>query len=149
MKKLLFFFKYNFLPKNFKKAFQIYPFIARLRFLLSSFIKNKQTIKLENFELKINLIDHPSRILYSYLDNYEIETILLCKDILKKGDIAIDIGANVGYFSAIFNQSVGNGVVHSFNLIQKLVVTSRKYENFPSSRVHKLFVSNIDENSIH
>ena len=42
-------------------------------------------------------------------------TILLCKDILKKGDIAIDIGANVGYFSAIFNQSVGkNGVVHSF-----------------------------------
>ena len=147
MKKLLFFFKYNFLPKNFKKVFQIYPFIARLRFVLSSFIKNKQTIKLENFELKINLIDHPSRILYSYLDNYEIETILLCKDILKKGDIAIDIGANVGYFSAIFNQSVGkNGVVHSFEPnpeVSELLQENMK--NFPSSRVHKLFVSNIDE----
>ena len=147
VKKLLFFFKYNFLPKNFKKVFQIYPFIARLRFVLSSFIKNKQTIKLENFELKINLIDHPSRILYSYLDNYEIETILLCKDILKKGDIAIDIGANVGYFSAIFNQSVGkNGVVHSFEPnpeVSELLQENMK--NFPSSRVHKLFVSNIDE----
>ncbi len=147
MKKLLFFFKYNFLPKNFKKAFQIYPFIARLRFILSAFLKNKQTIKLENFELKINLIDHPSRILYSYLDNYEFETILLCKNILNKGDIAIDIGANVGYFSSIFNLSVGeNGIVHSFEPNPEVnELLQENLENFSSSRVHKLFVSNIDE----
>ena len=147
MKKLLFFFKYNFLPKNFKKVFQIYPFIARLRFLLSSFLKNKQIIKLENFELKINLIDHPSRILYSYLDNYEIETVLLCKNILNKGDIAIDIGANVGYFSSIFNLSVGeNGIVHSFEPNPEVSeLLQENLENFSSSRVHKLFVSNIDE----
>lgn len=147
MKKLLFFLKYNFLPRNSKKFFQVYPFIARLRFILSSFVKNKQTIKLKNFELKINLIDHPSRILYSYLDNYEIETILLCKNILKKGDIVIDIGANVGYFSAIFNQSVGEkGVVHSFEPNPEVSeLLQENLENFSSSRVHKLFVSSIDE----
>ena len=147
MKKLLFFLKYNFLPRNSKKFFQVYPFIARLRFILSSFIKNEQTIKFNNFELKINLIDHPSRILYSYLDNYEVETVLLCKNILNKGDIAIDIGANVGYFSTIFNLSVGEkGIVHSFEPNPEVSeLLQENLKNFSSSRVHKLFVSNIDE----
>tara|TARA_Y100000992_G_scaffold302061_1_gene274766 strand:- start:3078 stop:3881 length:804 start_codon:yes stop_codon:yes gene_type:complete len=149
IKKLLYYFKYNFLPTNFKKIIYLYPLIARLRFFFSSFIKNQQTIKLDGFSLKVNLIDHPSRILYSYRNNYEYETIGLCKDILKEGDVVIDIGANVGYFSYIFNLAVGNkGKVYSFEPNPEVYnFLEDNLSRFSSSKVYQQFVSD-KENKI-
>lgn len=46
---------------------------------------------------------------------YEMETTEVMKGALKKGDIFIDVGANIGYFSAIGASLVGKiGQVHSF-----------------------------------
>ena len=50
-----------------------------------------------------------------YFNFYEIATVEVIKKILKKGDIFIDIGANIGYLTAFGANLVGeNGVVYSF-----------------------------------
>jgi FkbM family methyltransferase len=49
-----------------------------------------------------------------------VET-LFYKRVLKPGDVVIDVGANVGYMTAIFASIVGkNGQVHSFEPVPKL-----------------------------
>lgn len=50
-----------------------------------------------------------------YYGTYEIRTIKIMKRFLKKRDIFIDVGANIGYLSAIAMGFVGqSGQVHSF-----------------------------------
>jgi len=50
-----------------------------------------------------------------YFGCYEMETIEAMKNVLKPGDVFIDVGANIGYLSAIGASLVGkNGQVHSF-----------------------------------
>lgn len=50
-----------------------------------------------------------------YFDAYEIEVIRIMKKYLKPGGVFIDVGANVGYLSAIGLSLVGTtGQVHSF-----------------------------------
>lgn len=52
---------------------------------------------------------------------YEKDVEKVIRDILGKGDVFIDIGANVGYFSVIASRIVGeNGKVHSLEAIPKL-----------------------------
>lgn len=52
---------------------------------------------------------------YMYTGSYEIDTIHIMKGLLKKGDVFIDVGANIGYLSAIGAGFVGKtGQVHSF-----------------------------------
>lgn len=56
--------------------------------------------------------------IYFYI--YEIETIRLMRKLLKEGDIFIDIGANIGFLSAIAMGLVGKtGQVHSFEPVPK------------------------------
>jgi FkbM family methyltransferase len=70
-----------------------------------------------------------------YFGNFEPETVMLMKKILKKGDIFIDIGANVGYLSAIAMGLVGkSGEVHSFepvpehcSRLRKLAILNKGY----------------------
>ncbi len=50
-----------------------------------------------------------------YLGSYEVDMVEAMKKLLKKGDIFIDVGANIGYISAIAAGFVGTiGQVHSF-----------------------------------
>jgi len=50
-----------------------------------------------------------------YVGGYEVETVELMKRILREGDVFIDVGANIGYLSAIGAGFVGKaGQVHSF-----------------------------------
>jgi len=50
-----------------------------------------------------------------YCESYEIEVIRIMKKYLKEGGVFIDVGANVGYISAIGAGLVGKtGQVHSF-----------------------------------
>lgn len=52
---------------------------------------------------------------------YEIETVECMKKFLHPGDIFIDVGANIGYFSAIGASLVGkNGRVYSFEPVPEL-----------------------------
>ncbi len=50
-----------------------------------------------------------------FFNNYEIATVKYMKSALKPGDVFIDIGAHIGYLSAVGASLVGkNGQVHSF-----------------------------------
>jgi FkbM family methyltransferase len=62
-------------------------------------------------------LPHVRKWMQSYImnENYEPETTSLVKKIVKNGDIAIDIGASIGYFSMTLSKAVGpTGKVYSF-----------------------------------
>jgi FkbM family methyltransferase len=55
-----------------------------------------------------------------YTDSYDIALVNFMKKYLKKGDVFIDVGANVGYISAIAASLVGKqGEVHSFEPLKE------------------------------
>lgn len=55
-----------------------------------------------------------------YLGLYEPRTVAAMKRFLEKGDVFLDVGANVGYLSAIGASLVGpTGCVHSFEPVPK------------------------------
>jgi len=71
-----------------------------------------------------------------YFDCYEIPLVEFMKKVLKKGDIFIDIGANIGYLTAIGASLVGkNGQVYSFepapqifNFLKKIAKINPEYK---------------------
>lgn len=67
-----------------------------------------------------------------YFGCYEIKLVKLMRNILKSGDVFIDVGANIGYLSALGAGLVGaSGQVHSFEPIQKYFEKLKKmaFEN--------------------
>ena len=67
-----------------------------------------------------------------YCGTYEQETVSLIKSILKNGDTFIDIGANIGYISALALGLVGNtGKVYSFEPVPRFFdrLVSLKQDN--------------------
>lgn len=59
--------------------------------------------------------DYAPVIKEMFFGGYELQTILAMKRYLKEGDTFIDVGANIGYLSAIAMGIVGkSGQVHSF-----------------------------------
>lgn len=74
-------------------------------------------------------------IKYMYINDYQSETVRVMKKILSKGDTFIDVGANIGYLSAIAAGIVGSsGHVHSFepvpeyfSKLERLAVLNRDY----------------------
>jgi FkbM family methyltransferase len=58
-------------------------------------------------------LDHNIREMY--VGNYEVEAVDCIKKLLKERDVFIDVGANIGYLSAVAAGCVGKeGEVHSF-----------------------------------
>ena len=83
-------------------------------------------------DVKINLYKDSilSRLIY---DGFEKDEINYMSSVLEKGDIFIDVGANIGLFSLIASKKVGNdGLVISFE---------------PSPTTYKRFIENIELNS--
>jgi FkbM family methyltransferase len=79
------------------------------RFLKGSAEKEINGIRFDfDFELGPNIKE-------MYVGNYEVEAVDCIKKTLKKSDVFIDIGANIGYISAVGAGCVGReGEVHSF-----------------------------------
>ena len=68
------------------------------------------------FKLKIPRNDQSPYVLSLYLDHeYEPEESRLIGDILSVGDIAFDVGANIGYTTCLMATAVGeSGQIHAF-----------------------------------
>lgn len=69
--------------------------------------------------LHVSLEAYTQRVMYHLFADqgklYEYETSMLAIGALRPGDIAIDVGAHVGYFSLLFRLLVGeNGSVYAF-----------------------------------
>jgi len=63
-----------------------------------------------------NLID--AKIIYT--GNYEPELRKIFTKLIKKGDVILDIGANIGYHSLLFSEACGpKGQVYSFEPVKK------------------------------
>jgi len=83
-----------------------------------------------------------------YQGTYEINTIEVMKKLLRKGDVFIDVGANIGYVSAIALGVVGKGgAVHSFepvpelfNRLQNIAAANKEYKHV----VNRCAVGEID-----
>ena len=89
-------------------------------------------LKLDNISYKI-LIDPTNGHVdnYIYLNNfYEKNILLLIKKILRKKDVFVDVGANIGQHSIFAAKVVGlKGEVHSFEPIKKLQEQIKKSIN--------------------
>ena len=61
---------------------------------------------------------YPGENARAYLDNrgnYEVAETRFCGDVLSPGDVAVDVGANIGLYTLLFSRLVGeHGRVHSF-----------------------------------
>ena len=100
-----------------------YLWERRKRLSLRWFLKPKSQIirrKIGDifFEIDLNLISWNFYSKQMLFDCYEIATAEFMKTTLKIGDIFIDVGANIGYFTALAANLVGkNGKVYSFEPI--------------------------------
>ena len=91
--------------------------------------------------LKINLYRDSvlSRIIY---DGFEKEELTFVKEILREGDIFIDIGANVGLFSLIATNCIGTkGSIISFE--PSPVTFRRLRENISLNNIENIDLKNI------
>lgn len=101
---------------------------------LNKFFIEKIYVRLFGFKLPENKLKKIGDVVFSfdfgfdkmddlYLEQmnfglYELSTVRTMKKFLKRGDIFIDVGANIGYFTALGANLVGKtGEVHSFEPI--------------------------------
>lgn len=67
----------------------------------------------DGFQMRLRLGQYPDGAMYFGV--FEVQTIRLIKSILKPGDRAVDVGANIGYMTLHMAKRVGaTGEVHSF-----------------------------------
>jgi FkbM family methyltransferase len=60
-------------------------------------------------------IIYKNEVLVNFKKSFEYSTLQLFSNILKKGDVVIDVGANSGLYSIFYSKLVGDaGVVHAF-----------------------------------
>ena len=83
-----------------------------------AFSKINSGVRSEYIEIdgqKLFLDKEDSLLLYTRKNNYDRFEIVCLKQIIKKGDTVVDLGANIGYYTLILAQLVGkSGHVHAF-----------------------------------
>jgi FkbM family methyltransferase len=73
-----------------------------------------------DFLMDLNLKDWIPQDIF-LLGEFEPATTTVVKILLERGDRVVDVGANIGYFSLLFSQCVGEqGQVHSFEPVPQL-----------------------------
>lgn len=89
------------------------------------------------FEFDFNYCSHMKRF---YFGTYEARLVRILKTFLKEGDTFIDVGANVGYITAVAAGCVGRkGAVHSFEPIPEYFQRIKKIAEM--NRGHKIIVN--------
>ena len=97
----------------------------RLLFLRSS---KPITTDISGVRFRFDLSYDPA-IRLMYVGGYEIETITVMRDLLNPGDTFLDIGANIGYLSAIAAGLVGKkGSVHAFEPVPEYFKRLRDFK---------------------
>ena len=73
----------------------------------------------------------------------------LCRNVLRRGDTAIDIGANLGLVAVIMASVVGSsGTVHAFEPqpdLASLIMRSAVLNGFDHLHVHRMALGNQDD----
>ena len=92
------------------------PFIRKSLLGLVAALRPEVMETRYGFHLRIPKDDHSMYALFLWLSKaYERKQSDLARKLLRPGDVAIDVGANVGYYTCLFAGCVGpTGVVYSF-----------------------------------
>lgn len=91
---------------------QIYPFKVAFNFLVSHLRNTKDAIDVQGHKMYIDALDCLRVSIRGVYEPFETELI---KKEIKKGDIVVDIGAHIGYYTLIFAKLVGEeGKVFAF-----------------------------------
>jgi FkbM family methyltransferase len=136
---------------------RIYPLlsgcgtIAQTR-ILSSLVKSERDpkiVRLKSGELLIIILDdYVGRSVY-YFGDLDPKVSWLCRNILRRGDTAIDIGANLGLVAVTMASVVGSlGAVHAFEPqpdLASLIMRSAKLNGFDHLHVHRTALGNQDD----
>jgi len=90
------------------------------------------------FRLLLDPAQYSNRFIY-YWGLWEPDETYAVKRILKPGDIFVDVGANIGYFSLLASTVVGpGGCVHAFEPVP--ITTERLLENLAANAVENVKV---------
>ena len=134
-----------------------YPFlsgcgtIAQTR-ILSSLVKNEtepKIVRLKSGEFIVTTLDdYVGRSLY-YFGDLDPKVSWLCRNILRPGDTAIDIGANLGLVAVSMASVVGSlGAVHAFEPqpnLASLIMRSAELNGFDHLHVHRVALGRQDD----
>jgi FkbM family methyltransferase len=140
---------FRFFGKFYKREYGKYSILQRLFFPYFATKKNERDILTVNKKYKMALDSSEYIQGHLYVFNcFEPSTISTIEQLTKVDDIVFDIGANIGYLSLVFAESVGEkGMVYAFEPEEtnfntlKLNISLNKYDNiFPL----KLAVSNVE-----
>lgn len=73
---------------------------------------------------------------------FEPDTTILVKKLLRQGDVVVDVGANIGYFSLLFSQCVGSkGHVYSYEPVPQLAAALQS--NAELNKFKQITLSNL------
>jgi len=73
---------------------------------------------------------------------FEPDTSVVVRKLLRKGDVVVDVGANIGYYSLLFSRCVGtDGHVYSFEPVPQLASALRK--NADLNQFEQITLSNL------
>jgi len=94
-----------------RKIAKIYIIKHLYRFIVINFLK-ANTVKIDGHKLFLDSEDSLRLSVYGQFEAFETEVI---KKEIKEGDVVLDIGANIGYYTLIFAKLVGpKGKVFAF-----------------------------------
>lgn len=89
---------------------------------------------------------YKNEVLLGLKKSFEYSTLKLFSEILKEGDVIIDVGANSGLYSIFYSRLVGpSGVVHAFEPDPKtyaLLLENLKLNNCKNVIAHNIALSN-------
>jgi FkbM family methyltransferase len=99
------------------------------------------------FLMDLNLQDWIPQDIF-LMGEFEPSTTAVVKKLLRQGDVVVDVGANIGYFSLLFSQCVGSkGHVYSYEPVPQLASALQKnaeLNKFKQISLSKLALSDHD-----
>lgn len=99
---------------------------------------SEESLRVGEIELRLRLSNSVMRNIY--FGAFEKHVITLMRDILKTGDVFVDVGANIGFLSAYARSIVGpEGQVHSFEPVPEYAAAFKTA--VASSGVSNVFVN--------
>lgn len=119
--------------KNFRSKY-----FFRSYLLNSPSISGVETINLRGIKFELNTSDFVDKYLF-VTGEYEPDVTDFILNNLKKGDVFMDIGANIGYFSILASKRVGNsGEIYAYE--PNPVTLNRLKRNISINQIENIYV---------